>query len=218
MDSGLVTPASSRSRAEQVGEPIRLAIRRARGPIVASGVTYLAFVILGIALATAGWPPAVEQRDSIVNGAQSNPITQAYHQGDRWRAAWLDFGANIGLGAIPTSIAGLSVVGPFPIAAYRGWVGGIVSIDGRHQSRLSTPGEAAYYLVTLVLQLVGFVLTMGAGVHVGLSVWRARNDSRIRSVLGLRIPAVALRDAGWIYVAAIPFFFVGSLWEFLAQA
>lgn len=195
---------------------IGLALRRARGPIVASAVTYLTFVLLGIALATAGWPFAVGQRDSIVAGAHSSPITQAYDSGDRLQAAFLDFAANLGLGAVTTSITGLSVVGPFPIAAYRGWVGGIVSIDGGHRSRLANPAEATYYLVTLALQLVGFVLTMGAGVHVGLAAWRVRNDAEVPSVLGLRIPTQALKDAGWIYVVATPFFLVGSLWEFLA--
>ena len=108
------------------------------------------------------------------------------------------------------------MVGPFPIAAYRGWVGGVVSIDRHHGSRLANPAEAAYYLVTLTLQLVGFVLTMAAGVHVGLSAWRSRNDRRIRSILGMRVPGLAVRDAGWLYVAAVPFFLAGSLWEFLA--
>lgn len=195
---------------------IGLALRRARGPIFASAVTYLSFVLLGIALATAGWPFAVGQRDSIVAGARSSAITQAYGRGDRVQAALLDFAANLGLGAIPTSITGLSVLGPFPIAAYRGWVGGVVSIDGRHQSRLANPAEASYYLVTLALQIVGFVLTMGAGVRVGLAAWRVRNDAEVRSMLGVRIPTQALEDAGWIYVVATPFFLVASLWEFLA--
>lgn len=91
-----------------------------------------------------------------------------------------------------------------------------MSIDGQHRSRLSTPAEAFYYLATLSLQLVGFVLTMGAGVHVGWNVWRARSDGRIHSIMGLRVPAFALKDAGWIYVAATPFFLLGSIWEFLA--
>lgn len=167
-------------------------------------------------LASAGWPFAVAQRDSIVDGAGASAVTRAYRSGDRLEAALLDFGSNLVLGAIPTSITGLSVVGPFPLAAYRGWIGGVVSIDAAHRSRLSTANEATYYVVTLALQLVGFVLTMGAGVHVGLSAWRSRNDTRVRSVLGLRVPGSALKDAGWIYTVAIPFFLAGSLWEFLA--
>ena len=171
--------------------------------------------MLGIVLATAGWPFALSQRDSIAGGAGSSPITQAYRNGDRLEAALLDFGSNLGLGALPTSITGLSVVGPFPLAAYRGWVGGVVSVDAAHRSRLSSWPDASYYLVTLALQLTGFVLTLGAGLHVGLSAWRSRNDIRVRSFLGLRVPGFALKDAGWIYAVAVPFFLAGSLWEFL---
>jgi hypothetical protein len=192
------------------------AFRRARGPIAASAVTYVTFLLLGIALASSGWPFAVNQRDSIVSGAQTNPITVEHQQGNHLIAALLDFGANTGLGAIPTSIIGLTVIGPFPIAAYRGWVGGIVSIDSSHHSRLATPSGAIYYLVTIILQLIGYVLTMGAGVHVGWSAWKIRHDTSVRSLAGVRIPSTALRDAGYIYIVAVPVFLIGSLWEFLA--
>jgi hypothetical protein len=192
------------------------AFSRARGSIAASAATYLSFVTLGVILATAGVPFAVSQRDSIVGGAQTNATIVADRSGDHLRAAVLDFGSNVLLGALPTSIAGLSIVGPFPIAAWRGWVGGVVSLDARHRSRLADPGPALYYTVTLLLQLTGYVLTMAAGVHAGLAAWRARRDESIRSVLGFRLPAMALRDAGWLWAAAVPAFLAGSLWEFLA--
>lgn len=189
------------------------AFRRARGPIVASAVAHLGFLLLGIVLATAGWGFAVNQRDALVNGAQTDRITVALARGDRLQAALLDFGSNV-LSAVPTSATGLIVVGPFPIAAYRGWVGGIVSIDGKHRSRLSTLPGATYYVVTIVLQLFGYVLTMGAGVHVGWSGWKVRHDTTVRSLGGLRLPLFALKDAAYIYSLAIPAFLVGSLWEF----
>jgi len=179
-------------------------------------VTYVTFLVLGIALATSGWAFAVSQRDSVVSGAQTSPITVQYRQGHDVTAALLDFSANLGLGAIPTSIIGLTVIGPFPIAAYRGWVGGIVSIDSSHQSRLATPSGATYYIVTIVLQLIGYVLTMGAGVHVGWSAWKIRHDTSVPSIAGYRIPTSALRDAGYLYLVAVPVFLIGSLWEFLA--
>lgn len=193
-----------------------LALRRTRGPLVASAVTYLAFVGAGIILASAAVPFAVSQRDAIVGSAASNSVTQADNGGDHLRAALLDFGSNLFLGAVPTSITGLSVIGPFPIAAYRGWVGGVVSIDGRHKSRLADPGPAVYYVVTLVIQLTGYILTMAAGVHVGLAAWRARNDDLLRSWAGFRLPPGQLADAGYLYLLAVPIFLVGSLWEFLA--
>jgi hypothetical protein len=192
------------------------AFRRACGPIAASAVTYVTFLLLGVALASSGWAFAVHQRDSVVNAANTNPITVEYRQGNRLMAALLDFGANTSLGAIPTSIIGLTVIGPFPIAAYRGWIGGIVSIDSSHHSRLATPSGAIYYLVTVTLQLIGYVLTMGAGVHVGWSAWKIRHDTSVRSLAGVRIPSSALRDAGYIYMVAVPVFLIASLWEFLA--
>lgn len=189
---------------------------RARGPIAASGVTYVTFLLLGIGLASSGWAFAVNQRDSVVRGAQTSPIQVEDRQGNHLAAALLDFGANTALGAIPISIIGLTVVGPFPIAAYRGWVGGIVSIDSSHHSRLATPSGAIYYIVTITLQLIGYVLTMGAGVHVGWSAWQIRHDDSVPSLAGYRIPTKALRDAGYIYIVAVPVFLIGSLWEFLA--
>lgn len=179
-------------------------------------MTYVSFLLLGIALASSGWSLAVNQRDSVVNGSRTSPILVEDRQGNHLTAALLDFAANTGLGAIPTSIIGLTVIGPFPIAAYRGWVGGIVSIDSSHHSRLATPSGATYYIVTIVLQLIGYVLTMGAGIHVGWSAWKIRNDTSVRSIAGVRIPSSALRDAGYIYMVAVPVFLFGSLWEFLA--
>ncbi|HET7338316.1 MAG TPA: hypothetical protein VFK22_02105 [Candidatus Dormibacteraeota bacterium] len=193
-----------------------MALRRARWPIVASAATYLGFLVLGIALASAGWTFAVSQRDAIVNGAHSSSITLANGRGDHLTAALLDFGSNAVLGAVPTSITGLTVIGPFPIAAYRGWVGGVVSIDSHHASRLANPSSAVYYLVTVALQLTGFILTMAAGVHVGWHAWKARRDPSVRAVLGFRVPSFALRDAAYLYAVAMPVFLAGSLYEFLA--
>jgi hypothetical protein len=173
-------------------------------------------LLLGIVLATAGWPFAVGQRDSIVGAAQSSSTLVADRQGSHLEAALLDFASNVFLGAVPTSIAGLSVIGPFPIAALRGWVGGVVSIDASHHSRLTDPGRALYYLVTVALQLCGYVLSMAAGVHVGLTAWRGRRDASVRSLGGLRIPGWAVRDAGVLWAVALPAFLAGSLWEFLA--
>src|SRR5262249_6465368 len=140
--------------------------------------------------ATAGNPTALAQRDAIVAGAQTGAVLTAMSGGDRTRAALLAFGSNLLLGAVPTTLAGLGVVFPFPIAAYRGWVGGIVSVDGRHVSRLADPASALYYLVTMLLQLTGYVLSMAAGLHVGLALWRNRTR--------WRVPTSELRDLAWI--------------------
>ena len=64
-------------------------------------------------------------------------------------------------------MTGLAVVGPSPIAAYRGWVGGIVSVDAQHRSRLRQPGLAFDHVVTVALQQIPFILTGGAGMYLG---------------------------------------------------
>ena len=195
---------------------IGLALHRTRYSIAWSAATYLASLLLGIAMVSAGVPFAVQQRDNIVHSARGGQITGAYKRGDRVEAALLDFGSNLVLGAGVTSVTGLSVIGPFPIAAYSGWVGGIVSIDDNHASRLTRPGDATYYVVTLLFQLAGFILAMAAGVHVGVAAWKARDDNRVRSIAGVRIPGWSLRDAAWLYGLVVPLLLIGSLWEFLS--
>ncbi len=91
----------------------------------------------------------------IISSQKHNrvPISLALHQNERLRVAVLDFGGNL-LGAISNTLEGLGVIFPYPFIAYRGWIGGIVSIDSLHLSRLAEPQEAAYYLITLTLQLI----------------------------------------------------------------
>jgi len=190
------------------------ALRRARVPIAIVAVASTCPLLVGGVLATSGNGFALSERDRIVGGAQGSEIAAAYKQNDRMRAALLDFTGNVEA-ALVTSVTGLAVVGPVPIAAYRGWVGGIVSVDARHVSRLGQPSTAFYYLVTVTWQLIPYILTGGAGMYLGLVAWRRRNDASVRSLLWLRIPGEAIRDVGWIWGLALPIFLAGSLFEFL---
>ena len=190
------------------------ALRRARAPIAILTVVSVCSLVVGGVLATIGNSFALDQRDAIVGAAQSSDITSAYNQDDRVKAALLDTAGNVEA-ALITSVTGLAVVVPVPIAAYRGWVGGIVSVDAQHRSRLGQPGPAFYYLVTVALQQIPFLLAGGAGMYLGLVAWRRRNDASVRPLLTLRIPGEAIRDVGWIWALALPFFLAGSLFEFL---
>ena len=162
------------------------AIRRARLPILTIALTYLVAVLVGIGMAQGRVAFALNARDRIVGQAYngSDPTITAMQSGQPLLAALSDFGGNLFLGAVPSTIGGLGVVFPYPLAAYRGWIGGIVSVNGNHTSRLAQPGEAIYYLVTLILQLIPYSLAGGVGVYLGLAYYRTH--SRLRQQRGMK--------------------------------
>ena len=190
------------------------ALSRARLSILTVGLTYLLSVVVGIGMVQTGNAFAISYRDGIVARARSSPTLVALDRNDRWTAAGLDFGANL-WGALATTVGGLGVLVSYPIMAYRGWIGGIVSLDSSHQSRFASPREAAYYLVTLVLQLIPYTLSGGAGVNMGLAFMRPPSYYQGEKWLG--IPQEAIRDVLRIYLVAVPLFLLASLWEFLAR-
>jgi hypothetical protein len=190
------------------------ALTRAWLPLVTMAFTYALAVGTGIAMVHMGNTFALHQRDTIVASAHaSDPASFALQQGNPLLAALLDFIRNLLLGAVPSTIGGLAIVIPYGVAIYRGWVGGIVSVDSAHYSRLATPVDAVYYLVTIVLQLIPYTLAAGAGVNLGLAYLRPRPCYAGAHWHG--IPIEALRDAARIYVLIVPLFLIASLWEFL---
>lgn len=190
--------------------PIKFALSRARLPFLTVGVTYLISVITGIVMVHSGNQFALSYRDTLVSDAktgfilsQKNPTLQGL----------ADFGGNW-LGAASDTVMGLGIVLPYPMVVYRGWVGGIVSVDSNHASRLAQPTQAIYYLSVIFLQLLGYSLAAGAGIHAGLSIFRAR--PRDAGFMWFRIPKEALFDVLWIYALVTPIFLIASLWEFLS--
>jgi len=193
------------------------ALTRARLAILTAALTYLLSVVFGAVLVHTGNAFALGQYDSLMGrvNATTDPALKALDQGHRLQAALYDFGSNLVLGALTSTLTGISVIGFYPFAAYRGWIGGIVSVDRAHASRLADPAEAAYYLITLILQLIPYILAGGAGVNLGLA-W-LRPAAAYRGDKWLEVPKEALRDAGRIYLLVVPLFAVASLWEFLAR-
>lgn len=189
------------------------AIGRGRTAILTVAATYALSVALGIAMVSTGNAFALERRDAIVNAAQTSDTLVADRSGDHLRAALLDFAANLGLGGVTSTVLGVGIVLAYPTVAYRGWVGGIVSIDGQHRSRLADPGRALYYVVTLVLQLIPYSIAGGMGVYLGIGSWRAMRRP-VDTWLGL--PKDRFRDTALAYVVIAPLFLVASLFEFLA--
>ncbi len=197
-------------------ETILHAIVRARFSILTIALTYGIFIILGIVMTHTGNSFALEARDQLVSKAmQQNPAAIANNQGDGLRAAWLDFVGNLTLGAMPKTVSGLAVVTAYPLVAYQGWVGGIVSVRADHSSRLNNVRSAVYYLLTLLLQIIPYSLAVGTGVNVGIAMFRPQPYYLGDKWLGI-FPKEALRDVGRIYILVIPLFLVASLWEFLS--
>ena len=192
------------------------ALRRARFEILTVGLVYLLTVLAGAVMVHEGSPPALNYRDKLVAKARGkDPASIAYSKGRNLEAALWDFGQNLVLGAVPQTITGLTVVSPYGFAAYRGWVGGIVSVDGQHRSRLREWKSAVYYILTLFLQLIPYSLAGGIGVKLGLTYFRADSAYKdSRKVMGY--PVEALKDIARVYALVVPLFLIASLWEFLS--
>ncbi len=189
---------------------VRRALTRARLPILAVGLTYLIVVLAGALMVHTGHEFALSFRDELVAKAQTGPVLT---QAGPLMKALTDFRDNL-FGASVDTVGGIGIVFPFPLVAYRGWVGGIVSVDGSHASRLLDPKSAAYYISVVLLQLSGYTLAAGAGVNVGLSLWRL--PSHYAGTKWLGMPVEALRDLLRIYSLVIPILLFASFWEFLS--
>jgi len=190
------------------------ALHRARLSIAIMAMTYVTSVSAGIFMTHNGNQFALSYRDSVIARAlRADPASRANKRGSHLSAAAIDFSRNLGLAAIPETILGLTLVPPLGIAAYRGWIGGIVSVDRSHRSRLRHTRSAVYYLVTLALQLAAFTLAGAAALHLGWAFLCKRGP-----YVGpgwFRLPRPALVDVSALYGLIVPLFAVGSLWEFL---
>jgi uncharacterized membrane protein SpoIIM required for sporulation len=202
------------NKTDGIGSLVIRALYRARIPILTVALTYLVSVVVGIIMVHAGNDFAIAYRDRIVSTAQDSPILIALKQNDRLRAALLDFGANL-FGAMANTIGGLGVIVSYPIIAYRGWIGGIVSLNSTHVSRLANASEASYYLITLVLQLIPYTLAGGAGINMGLAFIKPKSYYRGEKWLGG--PKEAIRDVLRIYLLVVPLFLLASIWEFFMR-
>ena len=146
-----------------LGRPVA-AIRRCARHSAAIFLTYVVSAAVGAAMVHGGNRFALARRDAMVARAVAEDRASIdYRAGRRVRAALADAAANFGLAALPQTVLGLTVVLPFGTVALQGWAGGLVSVDGHHESRLRTARGACYYLGVLTLQFLAFSLCIGAG-------------------------------------------------------
>ena len=175
------------------------AIWRARLSILTVAAAYVVSLIIGIGMVHAGNTFALHSRDQMVAQAmQQDPAARAAGRGSALQAAFLDFGGNLFVGALPKTVSGFSILFAYPLVVYQGWVGGIVSVRADHTSRLDDPRSAAYYLLTLLLQLVPYSLAGGAGVNGGVALLRPQPYYQGKKWLGI-LPREALLDVARIF-------------------
>jgi hypothetical protein len=159
---------------------------------------------------------ALSVRDKLVGQAlKTDNAAINYQEGNRFSAALLDFGGNLFIGAIPQTLMGFGIVIPYFSTSVQGWIGGIVSVDSEHKSRLNGFKPAFYYFFTLLLQYIAYSLSIGGGVKCGVDFYNFNKDNGW-SAWKLRIQKASLVDLGFVYVVAVPLFFIASCFEFLS--
>lgn len=195
---------------------ISQALRRSRVFALSIFLTYALSGSIGIAMAHGGNGFALAERDRIVHKAvTSDKASIDYKSGNRISALLHDFAGNLFFSAIPQTVGGLGVVLPYFSVAHQGWVGGIVSVNSAHASRLRNAKGATYYVLVLLLQWIPFSLVIGAGVKCGVDLYRSNTATSWR-FWEYRLPRQTVVDLAWVFVVAVPLFLVASAFEFLS--
>ena len=196
-----------------IERPIFRAVNRARVPILTIALTYLVFFIIGSVMVHASSKFALDRRDRLVrHGVTHDPAALAYQEGKPFRAFSIEFSRDC-LRAVPKVLEGLTIVVPYPLAAYSGWYHGITSVDDNHDSQLIDPFGAIYYLGFQVLTLLAFSLASGAGVNLTVACFRS--PPWYQGAKWLRVPKEALYDTLRIYLLVVLVVFLASMWEYL---
>jgi uncharacterized membrane protein (Fun14 family) len=190
------------------------AVRNARTCILAIALAHVLAVAAGVISVHAGYVPALAYRDTLIARARSSdPVSLAFQRGETLRAAVVE-AARTQWVCVAVAVTGLTVVSPFVLAAVRGVVGGVVSVDDNHVSRLRYPDQAIYYLSVVILQIIPYAMAGGAGVKLGLTYFRQGREYQGDRWLGY--PKEAMWDVVRILVLILPFVLAANLWEFLS--
>lgn len=176
-------------------------------------MVYCISCLSGIVMVHSGNQFALNYRDKIVGRAMTNDQAAiANNSGNKFKAALLDFSGNLLIGSTMQTFLGLGIIIPYLTTAYQGWIGGIVSVDANHQSRLFHARSALYYLIVFLLQTIAYSLCIGSGVRAGVQTYKINKGKRLREY---RLHKARYKDVLLIYIVAIPIFFTASCIEFL---
>ena len=196
---------------------IQFFLRQSRTAIFIVFILYISSCSIGIVLVHNKVSFAVNYRDQIVNKAlASDQSSISYNSGNTVTAALIDFASNAFLSAIPQSIGGLTIVIPFISVPYQGYIGGIVSIDGEHLSRLTSIQHILYYFIVLLLQYIPYSIVIGSGISVGIQQYK-KNKNVGWDIKNYKIDKTNVINLLLIYLSCLPLFFIASLFEFLSK-
>lgn len=196
-------------------KPILLSIRHCKKWIITIFTIYCISCLTGIIMVHSGDSFALSYGDKIVGDANTNDNASInYNKGNRFKAALIDFRGNLFIGSIPQTFLGFGIIFPFFTTAYQGWIGGIVSVDSNHQSRLKKAKPALYYFIVLILQFIPYSLTIGSGLTLGIATYNLNKGQKPHNY---KIDKSSLKDVLNIYLFATPLFFLESCFEFLSN-
>ena len=195
--------------------PLSLSIRHCKKWILTIFFIYCFSCLTGIIMVHSGNSFALTYSDHIVGRANSNDKASInYLKGNRVKAVLIDFSGNLFIGSVTQTFLGLGIIFPFLTTAYQGWIGGIVSVNRLHQSRLIKIKSALYYFIVIILQFIPYSLTIGSGLTLGIKTYNLNKGAKL---LKFKIDKLALRDVVNIYMLAAPLFFLASCFEFLSN-
>ena len=181
---------------------------------------FLVYVIpstIGILMVHTGNQFALSQRDKIVGAAlRTDKAAMNHHSGDKLTAALYHFGGNVFIAAIPQTVTGLAIAPPYFTVAYQGWVGGIVSVDGSHQSRFTSFKPSANYFIVLLLQIAAFSPSIVAGIKCGVDTYKHSTEVSWR-FWKFRIPKESIVAVSHVYLVSLSIFLFASCFEFLSS-
>jgi hypothetical protein len=190
------------------------AFSRCKKWIISIFIIYCFSCLTGILMVHLNNSFAFSYRDKIAGQALKNDKASInYLTGNRFKAALFDFSGNLFAGSCVQTFLGFSIVLPYFTTFYQGWVGGIVSVDSNHVSRLDKLKSALYYFIVLLLQFIPYSLTIGSGIKAGVETYKSNKK---KTLSGYTIDKQSLYDVLKIYVIATPLFFIASCFEFLS--
>jgi uncharacterized membrane protein SpoIIM required for sporulation len=159
---------------------------------------------------------ALSYRDKIVGQAlKKDKASINYQKGNKLSAALNDFKGNLFFGAIPQTFMGLGIIVPYFTVSKQGWIGGIVSVNSAHKSRLKNFKSTFYYFFVLLLQFIPYSIAVGAGIKCGIDFYYF-NQSKGWLMWKYRIRKSSLIDLGLVFILVVPLFFIASCFEFFS--